>query len=106
VIPTPTPTEAVRALVIEEQSARTAEQGIIYGSQRVRQAFSGGFQVEDKDVKGPDGKTPPALKPFIERAIPRGLPYIYLFDKDGATVREAGLPATVDEVLKFKEGRP
>ncbi len=100
--PDPTPTPAVSALVVENQEDRTAAQGIILGSQRVRAAFPGGFRIEDKNLPNP----PADVKARIERAIPRGLPYIYLLDKDGKVVYEGGLPATIDELLKLKDGRP
>jgi hypothetical protein len=98
--PDPTPTPAVSALVIENQEERTAAQGIVLGSQRVRAAFPGGFRIEDRNLPNP----PADLKACIDRAIPRGLPYLYLYDKDRKLTWEGGLPATIDELLKLKEG--
>ncbi len=100
-VPVPTPT-AFYGVVIEEQSARTAEQGIVLGSQKVREAFgAGNFRVEDKDVKDKAGQVPVELAPYLTRAKDKTLPYLMVIDKGtGKAYWEGPLPATVDALLK------
>ena len=104
--PGPNPPAKPKCLVIEEQSQRTAAQAVVLSSQKVRAAFSGGFVVEDKDVKDKTGKTPAGLQPYIDVAVKAGLPYVFVFGDDGKVWKEAKLPATVDAMLGLlKEGK-
>ncbi len=101
--PGPTPKKP-RCLIIEEQSQRTAAQAVVLSSAKVRAAFSGGFVVEDKDVKDASGKTPTALQPFIDTATKAGLPYLFIFGDDGKLWKEGKLPAVADDVLALLKG--
>jgi len=102
----PKPTE-LYAVVVEESSLRTPEQAIVLGSQRCRAAFRG-FRVTDQDVKNESGQPPTDLKPYLDRAKGKTLPYLMIVGADGTVWHEGTLPATVDAVLVLvkKEPRP
>lgn len=104
--PSPNPPSKPKALVIEEQSQRTAAQAVVLSSLKVRAVFSGGFVVEDKDVRDSKGQTPAKLQPYIDTAVKAGLPYLFIFDDAGKLWKETKLPATVDDTLGLlKKGR-
>jgi hypothetical protein len=94
----PVPAELC-AIVVEEQSARTAQQGVVLGSAKVRSAFSL-FRVVDQHVVDGSGKLPADLAPYLTLAAGKTLPYLMIVGKDGTGYWKGAMPTTVDGVLK------
>ena len=83
-------------IVIEESHDRTAQQAIILTSKDVRAAFDGRFRLIDKD-----NTETGSVKQWIDRAVGKKLPYLFLTNESGQVVWEGALPETIDGMLEL-----
>lgn len=103
--PVPVPVTELWCIVVEESASRTAEQGIVLASPKVRALFpaAGGFRLIDpwKDAARTqeNGPIPTELRPYVDRAKPVPiLPVCYLVEPNGTVHYEGPLPKTVPDV--------
>ena len=97
--PPPPPVSQLGVVVIEDVEARTAlpyGQIQAMGLADIRQ-LPKVFRLLDKDVRGADGKVPPALAPWL--ALATSYPYLIVFDvPTGNVVWKGVLPSSADEM--------
>lgn len=105
--PTPPKPTAAKFLVIIEE---TAEAAAGRGALLTDKAFAAQLQargmkarVVDKDAVGPDGRPPADVARFITDAKAKGLPRVYLLDKDGKEVYSGNAPDTALKLVALLE---
>lgn len=90
-------------LVVEETSESTEKRGKWLSHQGLAKYIKSKnwkAAAVDKDVTDANGKTPANFQPWRDKAIPKGLPYIFVFDPKGNVAWEGQPPATPDDFLK------
>jgi hypothetical protein len=89
----------LQAVIVEESSDRSKlpHAQIV----AILKASSIGIKVIDKDVIGPDGKTPAELLPFLKAAEGKQLPQLTRKWSNGRTTSVA-LPATFEKLKEAK----
>jgi hypothetical protein len=101
--PVPVYKEPLSLLLIEESADRdNVEEATAVLSEKVIQLIAKKNwyrHLLDKDVVDKDGKTPAVVKPYIERAVGKGLPWYIVVDTDGRIIVE-GKIETEDGLLE------
>jgi hypothetical protein len=104
----PTPHAGLLAVVVEDPAARTNAQAQILASPEIAawlKAHDAQWLWAPINAKDPDGKTPPKLKPYIERAAGKTLPQILLLDAKGEVQWQSELPSDPESTLKLLQGK-
>lgn len=92
--PPPPPVQNIFAVIVEETDDRdelSAAQVAALDSTEIRDYMAEHghqFRVVDQDVKGPDGKRPPSIASFLQRAENRPLPRLIVSDQAGEVLAD------------------
>jgi len=100
----PTPAKALMVVVVEETSQRTqANQEALAAVASYCKAKKYQRRFVDKDTIDEVGSAPATLKPFIDRAAGKTLPWIMICDDSRKLLYEATLPSASVISAKLKE---
>lgn len=100
--PQPVPTRCW-LVVVEETAEAAANRGLYFQDKELRGYLSAKgwkLRLADKDVVDRSGRPPADLKPWLDRAKGKVLPYAAVVDQDGAVRSEGVLPANVADLVK------
>jgi hypothetical protein len=101
--PTPNPVTGKCYVVIIEETEQAAKDRNKYLNDKALLDYvkskNWKFEIVDKDVVDKNGKTPSDLKPYIDRAKNKDLPYVYVVTDKGQVRYENRLPKTPSELL-------
>lgn len=98
--PIPDFEEPLTLLLIEETGDRTTDEAAAVLSQDIINFIKSkewDRYLLDQDIKDKDGKTPASVKPYIDRAVGKGLPWYIIVDKNGKVITEDTI--TTEEAL-------
>lgn len=92
----PTPVGPVKyVVVIEETADAAANRGAFFADAELQKKFTAGlkWRVVDKDVIGPDGRPPSDVQRFLDEAVGKPLPRLYLLDVRGKVLFSGNVPS-------------
>lgn len=104
--PTPVPitTGPLYIVVVKEASKQTPEEAALYNSQKLADYIKQkghSWLVVDQDITGAD-KVPERLKPYLDRAKGKTLPFAIIVDKKtGKEIMKETVPLNDDEAIKL-----
>jgi len=112
-VPPPVPT-SLWAIVVAESSTRTPQQAIVLASPVVRKLFQDEHLriVDPKDDAGQPTPVNDDVKAYVQRAVGKTTPVLFLVSPDGTVYYEGDLPDSVAAMTalvakyKAKEGNP
>jgi len=104
--PDPNPTEPAKliVLVIEETAEAAATRGALFTNTDLAKRMTEKghrWRVVDKDVVGPDGKTPADLVRFMALAAGRTMPQVFLVDPAGKVRVHTDLPTKASALIEL-----
>jgi hypothetical protein len=100
--PNPGPVAKAWIVVIEETQEASAQRGKFLEDRALVDYVAGkkwAVRVADKDAKGPDGKPPADLAPYLTRASGKQLPQMYIVSDARDVLYEGAVPATPADLL-------
>lgn len=100
--PGPNPPRQAHLVIIEETREATEARGKFFQDRPLAEYVSSkGWQtrIADKDVKSADGNPPRDLKPYLNRASGKKLPYLMVVGDAGKIYFEGALPETPATLL-------
>lgn len=99
----PEPVESVTGVVVVEDTAAAGQtRGMFLASKKVSAFFKNSnleHAILSTATVGPDGKVPAAVKPFLDAAAGKTLPYLFQVAKSGKVIKQGELPLDPDKFV-------
>jgi hypothetical protein len=100
--PPPGPITKAWVVVVEENTQASAIRGLYFADPALKDYIvkkGWKFRSTDKNVKDASGNTPADLKPYVDIAKDKTLPWLFVIDQSGKLPYEGALPSSPAEML-------